>query len=321
MSAQQQAIVPRCEISVRPATLADVRFMDKLQKANKKALGYFPTQQFVSYIELNAVLIAEEGGRPVGYVISRDRYLKRDELGVIYQLCVAPEAQRKLVGACLVREVFARSAYGCRLYCCWCAQDLEANHFWESLGFLPIAFRGGSSAKRRTHIFWQRRIVEGDETAFWYPSQTNQGAIRADRLVFPIPPGVHWKDVSAIATPGEKNILPGARRRPKKAEPPPPPQIAPNLRRPRMQSGRPPVPKPEDIQTATVTISASGDTSDKPPKIMPDPKQVAAARELRDRYLERFNQGSAQANAKYEVAKALPSPTSPASPPQLPEAA
>jgi hypothetical protein len=27
---------------------------------------------------------------PLGYVISRDRYLKRDELGVIYQLCAAP---------------------------------------------------------------------------------------------------------------------------------------------------------------------------------------------------------------------------------------
>ena len=31
---------------------------------------------------------------PVGYIISRDRYLKRDELGVIYQLCVAPGEQR-----------------------------------------------------------------------------------------------------------------------------------------------------------------------------------------------------------------------------------
>jgi hypothetical protein len=52
---------------------------------------------------------------PVGYVISRDRYLKRDELGVIYQLCVAPGTQRKLVGASLIAEVFRRSAYGCKL--------------------------------------------------------------------------------------------------------------------------------------------------------------------------------------------------------------
>src|SRR4030095_532273 len=85
-------------------------------------------------------------------------YLKRDELGVIFQLCVTPGEQRKLVGATLVAEAFRRSAYGCRLYCLWCAQDLKANYFWESLGFVPIAFRSGSSGKKRVHIFWQRRI-------------------------------------------------------------------------------------------------------------------------------------------------------------------
>ena len=48
------------------------------------------------------------------------------------------------------------------------------------------------------HIFWQRRIVEGDvETKWWYPFQTNGGAIRADRIVLPIPPGVHWSEVRA----------------------------------------------------------------------------------------------------------------------------
>jgi GNAT superfamily N-acetyltransferase len=90
-------------------------------------------------------MIAEDATMhaPLGYCASRDRYLKRDELGVIYQLCVAPGVQRKLVGASLIKAVFERSAYGCRLYCCWCAQDLAANYFWESLGFVPIAFRAG----------------------------------------------------------------------------------------------------------------------------------------------------------------------------------
>ncbi len=201
--------------------------MDALQKKYGKALGYFPTKQFEEYVQTGGVLIAESrtedsglgspdlrvpgesGGafptqssvlstQSLGYVISRDRYLKRDELGVVFQLCVAPGVQRKLVGAALVREVFERSAYGCRLYCCWCAQDLDANYFWESLGFVPIAFRAGSDKKRRVHIFWQKRICDGDTTTpYWYPFQTSSGAIRADRLVFPIPPGVHWKDVHA----------------------------------------------------------------------------------------------------------------------------
>src|SRR4030095_2802680 len=99
--------------------------------------------------------------------------------------------------------------YGCKLYGCACAQDLPANHFWESLGFVPIAFRAGSTGKKRVHIFWQRRIdadMEEKATSYWYLFQTNAGAIREDRIVFPIPPGVHWRDirppeVRAVAVP------------------------------------------------------------------------------------------------------------------------
>src|SRR4051812_30227340 len=98
--------IPRVEISVRPATLDDLPWLDTLQKQHSKQLGYFPTQQFEGYIKMNGVLIAENGATRLGYCISRDRYLKRDELGVIYQLCVAPTEQRKLIGAALVQAAF-----------------------------------------------------------------------------------------------------------------------------------------------------------------------------------------------------------------------
>ena len=128
----------------------------------------------------------------LGYIISKDRYLKRDELGVVYQLNVVPEARRMLVGAALLKEAFERSAYGCKLYCCWCAQDLPANRFWESMGFVPVAFRAGSDKKRRVHIFWQKRIRPGDEaTLWWYPVKTEGGVLRADRIALPISPDTH----------------------------------------------------------------------------------------------------------------------------------
>src|SRR3954471_13343535 len=199
---------PRVAIAVRVAVMEDLPFLDALQKRHSKALGYFPTKQFEGYIAMGGVLIAQAGSAAVGYVISRDRYLKRDELGVIYQLCVAPGEQRKLVGAALVREVFERSAYGCRLYCCWCAQDLPANRFWQSMGFLPIAFRAGSRGKRRVDHFWQRPISEGDVTPpYWFPAQTNAGAMGEDRLVLPIPPGMEWCDVMPRILPKERPAL------------------------------------------------------------------------------------------------------------------
>ncbi|HEV2293502.1 MAG TPA: GNAT family N-acetyltransferase [Tepidisphaeraceae bacterium] len=191
-----ELFAPRCgEISIRVATMSDLPFLDSLQKQHSKALGFFPRAQMQGYVSNGWVLIAEDAAtkQPVGYCASRDRYLKRDELGVIYQLCVADGAQRKLIGASLIKAAFDRAAYGCRLFCCWCAQDLAANYFWESLGFVPIAFRAGSAGKKRVHIFWQKRTVEGDATPWWYPFKTDQGAMREDRIVFPIPPRVHWK--------------------------------------------------------------------------------------------------------------------------------
>jgi hypothetical protein len=49
------------------------------------------------------------------------------------------------------------------------------------------------------HIFWQKRIRRGDDqTAWWYPSGTDGGAIREGRVVLPIPPGVHWSEARAM---------------------------------------------------------------------------------------------------------------------------
>ena len=311
--------IPQVPISVRVATLDDLPFMDALHKRHGKALGFFPTEQFQEYIEMGAVLVADDAAGPVGYIIWRDRYLKRDELGVIYQLCVVPGSQRKLVGASLVRAAFERSAYGCRLYCLWCAKDLDANYFWESLGFVPVAFRAGSDKKRkggRVHIFWQKRIVEGDvETKWWYPAQTTGGAIRADRLVFPIPPGTRWQDVEAVNLPGS------------------PPDVA-RASRPRLLEGKkaaggtpaprgwkapvkvgplcggfmfaPPTPPKPAAPEAEKTPKQGA--RERKPKAKIDPKYAKAARELRDRWLEQVNAGAYafEDAGKYDVSRALP---------------
>jgi hypothetical protein len=199
--------IPRCPLNVREATIADLPFIDALQKRHNKMVGWMPTKTLEGKIKLKQVIVAEEtpdqsshpepgaAGRPVGYAIGADRYFKRDDVGIIYQMNVAPQKHRSLVGATLVQGMFDRAHVSCKLFCLWCAQDIEANWFWESLGFVPIAFRAGSRAKDRVHIFWEKRVRAGDtSTPWWYPTQTSGGSIREDRLVFPIPPGVKWSD-------------------------------------------------------------------------------------------------------------------------------
>jgi hypothetical protein len=302
--------LPRCPVTIRPAVAGDYPFIDRLQGMHSKALGFMPKAQLEGKIKLGHVLIAEDEARlPIGYCMSQDRYFKRDDVGIIYQMNVAPGAQRKLVGAMLLKEVFERAAYGCRLFCCWCAQDLDANYFWESLGFIPLAFRTGASGKR-THIFWQRRIREGDTgggaTPYWFPAKTDGGMMREDRLVLPIPPGMHWKDPMPVLIPEAHKALPGRSGAPAVGNSPKPqkvPTLMPPTRR-RVQFGAVPIapaPEPKTKPAKAKREKAGG--------VKADPVLVAKARELRDRWLEKVNDAGGASlrlsQGKYAVGREL----------------
>src|SRR4051812_12656807 len=134
--------IPRTPIAVRIATLADIPFIDGLQKMHSHMVGWMPTKQIEGKIKLGHVIVAEQRSEvrdqksdgadlssdlrdpasgksltsvPVGYCISSDQYSGRDDVGIIYQLNVLPMKQRHLIGASLIKAVFERAAYGCRL--------------------------------------------------------------------------------------------------------------------------------------------------------------------------------------------------------------
>ena len=369
--------LPDVPIHVRLANNDDVPFIDELQKRNNKSLGFMPQKALEGKIKRDEILIAEEGVSreslivnredesarlttndqrltvsdprlttndqrltKVGYLIGNDRYAKRDELGCIFQLCVVPDKRRGLRGATLLKALFERASYGCKLYCCWCAQDLEANYFWESMGFVPVAFRTGSRNKNkrqdgqkgaRIHIFWQKRIRAGDtETPYWYPHETGGGSIGEDRIVLPIDPRIHWSQVKLEVLPGEETggrssstagLLECAddRQSPEAAGPDARPS------KPRMKKSAPA--KPVEGFDDTKSISTGGlrfgwtkaakegeENAKKAPKQKPpkaprvkqknDPEKVKAARYVRDRYMEEINRGDyLVSNGKYDVTR------------------
>ncbi|MGN6626547.1 MAG: hypothetical protein ACTHLN_07995, partial [Tepidisphaeraceae bacterium] len=271
---------------------------------------------------------------PLGYCIAQDQYFKRDDVGIIYQMNVLPGKQRGLIGATLLKAQFDRSAYGCKLYCCWCAQDIAANRFWEAMGFVPLAFRSGSEKKARTHIFWQKRIRHGDTTTpWWFPSKTNGGSIREDRVVLPIPPGTHWSDAKPMILAGEASpallsssvdplisgapTLPSAtvqpinrsthqRQRPRPTTQPLNPSTT--QRAPARNGLSFTIPLPD----AVVPVAAAPVKAAKPakppkapkPKRVCDPRVASAARELRDRWLEHVNAEPIVPRAKYDLTRA-----------------
>jgi hypothetical protein len=341
--------VPALPIAVRVGTRADIPFIDGLQKKQSRAVGWMPTMSLEAKLDAGQVLVAEEvrstedGVRkedgnaairtphsplptPLGYLMGQDRYFKRDDVGVIYQMNIVPAYQRSLVAATLLKAQFERSAYGCTLYCCWCAQDLAANRFWEAMGFVPLAFRTGSPTKGaggspRVHIFWQKRIRAGDQaTPWWFPSQTGGGAIREDRIVLPIPPGVHWSDPMPVMLPEQSDFYgPSAEvrrtgcgvRSEVKTQALPPPTRAPRSSLPtphsvrRTSSG---LSRPSFGAVAEKTKSQPRRGRSTTPSAKNDPTLVAAARELRDRWLEQMNNGTSKMSAaigKYDVCRVI----------------
>lgn len=336
---------PNVPINVRRATMDDFEFIDALQKQRSDAVGFFHRKTIEGYIERGDCLIAEEGiGEPgagsrtepiagsripapaapipLGYCFSRDTYFKREDCGVIYQMNIVPGAQRGLIGATLLKEVFNRAPYGVKLYCCWCAQDLAANHFWEAMGFTPLAFRTGSAKKKgqeRMHIFWQKRIRSGDTTTpWWFPSETKGGAIGSGRIVIPIPVGRHWSDPMPVILPGvperiaiasDDETHPGPSRLTRGER----------VKRKTRAGTRPPAasiagalwfgPSPEEIAAEQAAIEKATKKKQRPRKRMKNnPEYVAAARELRDRFLEEVEhrpellEGQAS-GGKYDVSR------------------
>src|SRR5688500_5251841 len=88
--------IPRVPVHVRVATTGDLAFIDSLQKIHSKQVGFLRRAALEGKIAAGEVLIAEEvggqtsGASPLGYVIGTDRYFKREDVGIIYQLNVVP---------------------------------------------------------------------------------------------------------------------------------------------------------------------------------------------------------------------------------------
>ncbi|MEM1097365.1 MAG: hypothetical protein AAGH92_01125 [Planctomycetota bacterium] len=242
---------PGVDFDVRLAIEDDIPWIDALQRASNRearALGFWSRKMFEGYIAKKNIWIAESvcpnsgtgfqpvdrgamgsadrpttGWKPVplGYCIASDTYFKREDVGVIYQMNIAPGSRRSFVASNLLQRVWETWPWGVKLCGLWCAQDLKANHFWEKCGFRPIAFRAGSSrhtvtnldgstSEGRVHLYWQKRIRAGDtETSYWYPSKTGGGAMREDRVVFPMPPAseVHWSKAAPRFLPGVGEVF------------------------------------------------------------------------------------------------------------------
>lgn len=124
---------------------SDWSFLDALRKKEGKALGFIPKERYLSIMERREsygraryryedVLIAFDNDDPTGFAYVS--YGPKSHVGNIYQIVIREDA-RRWHRAALVLDYFEAQATErlCTTAKCRVAVDLEANHFWQAMGY------------------------------------------------------------------------------------------------------------------------------------------------------------------------------------------
>lgn len=142
------------DIEVRPARMADLPFMVGLGRKSFDAIGFIPAARYEAVIDgagNSTIHIAETAGEPVGFV-----YATHKLIGTKIQQCVVREDARRLQfaralvsGATNPDDTFIAAR---------CAADLEANAFWQALGFAECGRSVGGSRRGRTIVRYVKTV-------------------------------------------------------------------------------------------------------------------------------------------------------------------
>jgi hypothetical protein len=163
-----------------------IQFIDFLQKKNAEALSFYPKQVFEREKENGRLYLGLLNGEPCGYI-----YVGAAGGDVkCHQVCIEYDARRKLYGAMLVvaMENYANASLSNSITL-RCGFDLEANKFWQELGYNCIAVKHGGIRRMRKINVWRKYLqpqmfepvwvepVEGKTDASLWRKHKNTGIV------------------------------------------------------------------------------------------------------------------------------------------------
>lgn len=132
-----------------------VQFVDGLQRKNAEALSFYPRQVFEREQAKGRIFLGLLNGEPCGYL-----YAGAINTDVkCHQVCIQYDARNRLYGASLVAvmESYAEAGHAASITL-RCGFDLDANHFWASLGYQCIANQQGGVRRLRTINVWRKQL-------------------------------------------------------------------------------------------------------------------------------------------------------------------
>jgi hypothetical protein len=146
-----------------------INFVDGLQRENAESLAFYPRQVFEREAEKGRIFLGLLNGAPCGYL-----YVGAPGQNVrVHQVCIEYDARRRLYGASIVTamEQYADEARATSISL-RCGFDLEANSFWQAMGYGCIASVEGGVRRMRTINVWRKQLSpELFETAYIEPSK------------------------------------------------------------------------------------------------------------------------------------------------------
>ena len=141
------------DTKVVPATQADLKYIVSLAKKETNTIGFIPADRYEVILEtpsrcVETIYMYHENGEPVGFC-----YASHNQQGImrVHQVCVQDDARREtratelVMGSVLPRDMYVSLK---------CAEDLDANQFWTSIGFERVkTLAPDNTRKRKIHVY------------------------------------------------------------------------------------------------------------------------------------------------------------------------
>lgn len=132
-----------------------ISFVDSLQKKNAESLSFYPTCTFEREAEQGRIFCGLLNGEPCGYLYAGSPVVDMK----IHQVCIEYDARRRLYGASLVVAVedWAMDSR-CSSVTLRCGFDLDANDFWNTMGYTCIGVVDGGIRRMRKINIWRKQL-------------------------------------------------------------------------------------------------------------------------------------------------------------------
>lgn len=130
-------------------------YIDMLQKKNAEALSFYPKQVFEREKNNGRLFLSLLNNEPCGYI-----YIGAGGGDVkCHQVCIQYDARRKLYGSMLViaMEDYANK-YHSNSVTLRCGFDLDANNFWNDMGYNCINILDGGVRRMRKINIWRKYL-------------------------------------------------------------------------------------------------------------------------------------------------------------------